>query len=93
MSTDVRAHVRQLSSGSHQEHARGVVDRIVICCGIIKDLHKHLGDLLGIAPFTSPARLEDGGRCGFCFMSSRKDVVLERGFPVSGLVPPDLRFP
>ena len=61
--------------------------------GVIKHLHKHLGDLLGVAPVPRPARLQDGGWCGFCFMSSREDVVLERGFPVSGFISPDLRFP
>ena len=93
MSADVRAHVRQLSSRSHQEHASRIVDRIVICCGIIKDLHKHFRDLLGVAPFTSPARLQDGGWCRSRAVPSRKNVVLERGFPVSRLVPADLRFP
>ena len=93
MSADVRAHVRQASSGSHQEHTSGIIYRMFILSGVLEDLHKDLGDLLGVAPFTSPARLQDGGWCGFCFMSSRKDVVLERGFPVSPLVPADLRFP
>ena len=92
MSADVRAHVRQASSGSHQEHTSGIIYRMFILSGVLEDLHKDLGDLLGVAPFTSPARLEDGGRCGFCFMSSRKNIILERGFPVSGFVPSDLRF-
>ena len=92
MSADVRAHVRQASSGSHQEHTSGIIYRMFILSGVLEDLHKDLGDLLGVAPFTSPARLEDGGRCGFCFMSSRKNIILERGFPVSRFVPADLRF-
>ena len=93
MSADVRAHVRQASSGSHQEHTSGIIYRMFILSGVLEDLHKDLGDLLGVPPFTSPARLQDGGWCGSRSMPSGEDVILQSCFPVSRFVPSDLRFP
>ena len=93
MSANIGPDVGQRSSGPHEEHASRIVDGLVILVGVLEHFHKHLGDLLGVPPFSRPARLEDGRRCGSRAVSSRKNVVLERGFSVSGFVPSDLRFP